>query len=221
MTIVAADAEGLRRADCVLDAGRAVILPLPTPLPYIVASPDAAAVNTVKRRPSGQPVGLAAADFSLIIPHVDLDTDTLALARWLTADQMLNLLLPVRAGGPAWMRPSTSKGWLGMTLACSSQTRALLNQRGHLYVSSANHTGCPAALTAPAADAAFGGQLLVINGDPAREPFSVSGSATILRIGPHRHLQVVRHGIHDATFAGDTNQFMRHLICRWQRSRAS
>ena len=218
MTIVAVGTEGLRRAGRVLDAARAVILPLPTPLPYIVASLDAAAVNAAKRRPSGQPVGLTVADFSLMTRHVDLDADTLTLARWLTADQMLNLLLPVRAGGSDWMRPSTSKGWIGVTLACLNQTRALLNQRGHLYVSSANRTGCPAAGTARAADAAFGGQLLVINGDPARDPSTASGSATIVRVGPRRHLEVVRHGIHDAAFAGDTNRFVQHLIRRWQRS---
>jgi len=74
MTIVAADTAGLRRAGRVLDAAGAVILPLPTPLPYIVASLDAATVNAAKRRPSGQPVGLT--DFSLMTPHVDLDADT-------------------------------------------------------------------------------------------------------------------------------------------------
>jgi L-threonylcarbamoyladenylate synthase len=219
MTIVAADAEGLRRAGRVLDAAGAVILPLPTPLPYIVASLDAATVNMAKGRPSGQPVGLTVADFSLMAPHVDLDPGTLALARWLTAEQMLNLLLPVGHGGPAWLRPATSEKWTGVTLACSNQTRVLLNQRGHLYVSSANRTGCPAALTAPAANAAFAGQLLVIDGDPARDSSAASGSATIVRVGPRRHLEVVRHGIQDATFTGDTRRFVQHLIRRWEHSR--
>ena len=76
MTIVAADAAGLRQAGRVLDAAGAVILPLPTPLPYIVTSLDAATVNAAKRRPSGQPVGLTVADFSLITPHVELDAGT-------------------------------------------------------------------------------------------------------------------------------------------------
>ena len=219
MTIVATDTASLRRAGRVLDAAGAVILPLPTPLPYIVASLNAATVNAAKKRPGRQPVGLTVADFSLMTPHVDLDADTLALARWLTADQMLNLLLPVVDGGPAWLRPSTSRGWLGVTLACSSQTRALLNQRGHLYVSSANRTGCPVARTAPAANAAFGGQLLVIDGDPVRDSSAASGSATIVRVGPHRHLQVVRHGIQDATFNGDIRRFVQHLIRSWEHSR--
>lgn len=219
MTIVAADTEGLRRVGRVLDTAGAVILPLPTPLPYIVASLDAATVNTVKRRPSEQPVGLTVADFSLVTRHVDLDPDTLAFASWLTADQMLNLLLPVGHGGPAWLRPATSKKWIGVTMVCSNQTRVLLNHRGHLYVSSANRTGCPATLTAPAADAAFAGQLLVIDGDPARDSSAASGSATILMVGPHRHLEVARHGIQDAAFAGDTRRFVQHLIRRWEHSR--
>ena len=219
MTIVAADAAGLRRAGRVLDAAGAVILPLPTPLPYVVASLDATMVNAAKGRPGGQTVGLTVADFSLVTPYVGLDAGTLALARWLTGSQLLNLLLPVGDGRPAWMRPSTSRGWIGVTLACLDQARALLNQRGNFYVSSANRTGCPAALTAPAADAAFGGQLLVINGDPARDPSTASGSATIVRVGPHRHLQVVRPGIHDAAFAGDTSRFLQHLLRRWEHSR--
>jgi L-threonylcarbamoyladenylate synthase len=219
MPIVAADAAGRQQAGRVLDAGGAVIVPLPTPLPYVVASLDAAMVNVAKGRPSEQPVGLTVADFSLVTPHVELDADTLALARWLTADQLLNLLLPVGDGRPAWMRPSTSKGWLGVTLACLDQTRALLDQRRQLYLSSANRTGYPPALTAPAADAAFAGQLLVINGDPARALSVAAGSATIVRVGSHRHLEVIRHGIHDAAFAGDTQRFLQHLIRRWEHTR--
>lgn len=192
---------------------------VPTPLPYVVASLDATVVNLAKGRPGEQPVCLAAADISLVAPHVKLDADTLALARWLTADQLLSLLLPVRDGGPAWMRPSTSKGWLGVTLACLNLIRELLDQRGHLYISSANRTGSPAALTVSAANAAFAGQLMVINGDPARAPTATSGSATIVRVGSRRHLEVIRHGIQDAAFADDTQRFLQHLTRRWEHSR--
>jgi hypothetical protein len=57
-----------------------------------------------------------------VMSRAGLDADTQALARWLTADQLLNLLLPVRDDRPGWMRPSTSKGWLGITLACLNLT---------------------------------------------------------------------------------------------------
>ena len=219
MTIVRADVAGLRRAGRVLGAAMPVIMPLPVPLPYVVASLDAAVVNVVKGRPADQPVGVAVADFSLVTPHVRLDAETLALARWLTADQLLNLLLPVANSCPAWMRPSISRGWLGITMACHHLTRTLLDRSGHLYVSSANRTGHPVALTAPAASAAFGDTLLVIDGDPERDPSAASGSATLVRVGPGRRLDLVRAGIHDAAFAGDTGRFLRHLTRRWERSR--
>lgn len=219
MTIVRADVAGLRHAGRVLGAATPVIMPLPVPLPYVVASLEAVVVNVVKGRPADQPVGVAVADFSLVTPHVRLDAETLALARWLTADQLLNLLLPVTDSRPAWMRPSTSQGWLGITLACHHLTRTLLDQSGHLYVSSANRTGHPVALTAPAANSEFGDALLVIDGDPARDHSSASGSATLVRVGPGQQLDLVRHGIHDAAFTGDTERFLQYLTRRWERSR--
>ena len=48
MTIVQADDEGLRQVGRTLDAGIPTVVPLPTPLPYVVAGSDAAAVNLAK-----------------------------------------------------------------------------------------------------------------------------------------------------------------------------
>ncbi len=76
-----------------------------------------------------------------------------------------------------------------------------------------------AALNAPAANAAFADALLVIDGDPARDPSATSGSATLVRVGPRRHLDVIRNGIHDAAFAGDTGRFLQNLTHHRERSR--
>jgi tRNA A37 threonylcarbamoyladenosine synthetase subunit TsaC/SUA5/YrdC len=167
MTIVRADEEGLRQVGRALDASIPIIVPLPTPLPYVVAGSDAAAVNVAKGRPAEQATGVAVAEFTLVTPYVELDEDTLAFARWLSADELLNLMLPVGEGGPAWMRPSTSRGWLGVMLGWLDQIRPLLDERGHLYVSSANRTGCEVAVTAASANTAFGDEYLVIDGDAA------------------------------------------------------
>lgn len=53
---------------------------------------------------------MAVADFTLVTPHIELDDDTLAFAQWLSTHELLNLMLPVGHGCPAWMRQSTSKG---------------------------------------------------------------------------------------------------------------
>lgn len=221
MTIVPGDAAGLRRVGGVLDSGAPVIMPLPSPLPYVVAGTDAASVNAAKGRPAEQTTGMAVADIALVEPYVELDAHSWAFARWLATDRMVNLLLPIRACSPAWAKPSTSQGWLGLTAACLEEMRVLLDQRGLLYVSSANRTGDRVAVTAPTANAAFAGRLLVIDGDPFRDPAASSGSATMLRIERRGRLSLVRHGVHDAGFAGGTEQFLQHLTRLWQLSTRS
>jgi L-threonylcarbamoyladenylate synthase len=221
VTIVRVDEPGLRQVRRALDASIPVVLPLPTPLPYVVAGSNAAAVNLAKGRPAGQATGVAVADFTLVTPHVELDEETLAFARWLSARELLNLMLPVVEDGPTWMRPSTSKGWLGAMLGWLGQIRPLLDERGHLYVSSANRTGAQTAVAAATANAAFGDEFLVIDGDAARDQSVPSGSATIVRVGPHRQVDVVRHGINDADFAGDSSRFQQELTRRWRSSRPS
>ncbi|MGH3857849.1 MAG: hypothetical protein ACRDR6_31050, partial [Pseudonocardiaceae bacterium] len=142
-------------------------------------------------------------------------------ARWLSVHELCNLLLPVGEGGPAWMRPSMSRGWLGVMLGWLGQVRSLLDERGHLYLSSANRTGGEVAVTAASADIAFGEELLVIDGDAARDQSVASGSAVIVKVGSHRRVEVVRHGINDVGFAGDTDRFLRELTRRWETSRRS
>jgi L-threonylcarbamoyladenylate synthase len=221
MTIVRADEEGLRQVGQALDASIPIVVPLPTPLPYVIAGSDAAAVNVAKGRPAEQATGVAVANFTLVTPYVELDEDTLAFARWLSAHELLNLILPVGEDSPAWMRPSMSQGWLGVMLGWLGQIRPLLDERGHLYVSSANRTGGDVAVTAATANTAFGDEFLVIDGDAARDQSVASGSAAIVGVGPHRQVDVVRHGINDADFAGDTSRFLQELIQRWEASRPS
>lgn len=100
-------------------------------------------------------------------------------------------------------------GWLG-------QIRPLLDERCHLYVSSANRTGDEVAATAATANTTFGDEFLVIDADAARDQSVASGSATIVRVGPQQQVDVVRHGINDAGFAGDTSRFLQELTERWE-----
>jgi tRNA A37 threonylcarbamoyladenosine synthetase subunit TsaC/SUA5/YrdC len=219
MPVVPATAAGLRYADSELAIGRPVVVPFAPPRAYGVVGRDGAAVNLAKGRPADQPVGSAVADFTTVTPFLLLDEDTRDLARWLAAEHFLNLLLPVRDDAPAWLRPSTSKGWLGLMLGFPARIRGLLDRHGHLYASSANRTGGPVAVTADAANAAFDDRLLVIDGDPDRDPAIPSGSATMLRVGPDRALELVRPGINDAAFAGTAEQFLAELLHRWERAR--
>ena len=198
VAVLPGDDAGIRRISQALAAGRPVLLPLPTPLPYVVAGTEAAAVNRAKGRPDGQTAGMLVADLAMVRPHVCLDDETFALAGRLAADERVNLFVPVRPHGPAWLAPSTADGLLGVMVACLDRFRGVLEESGHLYVSSANRTGQEVAVTAAGADAAFGGELDVLDGDALREDGVPCGSATIVRVDPGGRFDVARRGIQDA-----------------------
>lgn len=213
MPVLPGDSAGMRRIAQILEAGRPVVLPPPTPLPYVVAGTDAASVNRAKARPDAQAVGMLVADFVLVRPHVCLDDDTFDVAGRLAAAEQVNLFLPIHPEGPAWLAPSTSGGLLGVTVACLDRFRSLIDRPGHLYLSSGNRTGEPVAVTAAAADEAFGGELTVLDGDALRDHGVPSGSATIVRVGPNRRFDVVRRGIQDAG-APDAEEYLRAALAR-------
>jgi L-threonylcarbamoyladenylate synthase len=197
-----------------LDAGVPVVLPMPRPMAYVLAGADPAAVNEAKGRPGEQTAGVAVARYSTLRPHLDLDDHTLDLARWLTAEAYLNLLLPVTGRLPGWLVPSTRDGWLGMTLAFSDAVRPLLDERDHLYLSSANVTGTSVACDAATADAAFGGRLVVVDGDGGKDGIARAGSGTMVKVRRGGKLEVVRDGVQNAADRGDPTRFLGQLLRR-------
>lgn len=195
MTIVPFGKPGLDDVTAVLRRGDAVGLPMPSPLPYAVVAADAETVNVTKGRSPGRPVGMAVADLGLVAPFVDLDEETLAHAAHLSGVELFNVMLPVREHFPGWAAGSVARGFLAITLAWHARLRPLLDEAGHLFVSSANRTGGTTTVTAAALDAEFGGQLLVLDGDCLRNQAVHSGSATILRLHRRLGVEVVRRGI--------------------------
>ncbi|WP_091530586.1 Sua5/YciO/YrdC/YwlC family protein [Microlunatus soli] len=194
-TAITLDAAGLDRIGGSLDSGAAVVLPMPLPLPYVVAGRDAGAVNRAKGRPADQPCGVAVADFDRVTPFLRLDQESLAFAHWLMTDQLINLLLPVGDDPPDWMAPSISAGRFAIMLGWLPAIRRLLDDRDHLYVSSANLTGGSVAVTAAAAEQTLGADTPVLDGDRLRQPRGESGSAAILSVESDGAVQLVRSGI--------------------------
>lgn len=212
VVIVGTSGADLQLAGNRLDAGAPVVLPMPRPLGYALAGTDPAAVNRAKGRPGQQAAGVVVADLALLRPHLDLEEAGIELARRLSAELLLNLLLPVAGSGPDWFAPSMRDGWLAATLAMADPVRPLLDERGHLYLSSANPTGSPVACDAPTADAAFDGRLLVLDGDHGRRATGRIGSAAIIRVGRGSHLEVVRDGAQNAAIRRDPKRFLRGLL---------
>lgn len=214
MTTIRHDAAGLDLIGRSLDSGAAVVLPMPMPLPYAVVGRDAAAVNGAKGRPTDQPCGVAVADFADITPFLRLGQETLAFARWLMTDRLINLLLPVTDAPPEWMAPSISSGRFAVMLGWLPALRSLLDDRDHLFVSSANVTGGAVAVTAAVAEQALGPDVLVLDGDLLRQPVTGSGSAAIIGIAPDGALQLVRSGVQDAD-RDDHPAFLAELRQLW------
>lgn len=215
MTLVRMDEGGTAAVAEEIAAGRPVVVPFPSPLPYVVAGSVAAAVNTVKGRPGEQPVGMALASFTALEPYTALDAETRRWAEWASRVRMVNLFLPVTEPVPEWARPGVANGIAAVTLAWLAQLRPVLDRFGHLYLSSANRTSREVTTTAAHADAEFGHELLVVDGDHLRGPATRSGSAAIVRFERHLCAQLVRDGV-NTEGRPDGQAFVAGLLADWQ-----
>lgn len=214
MTIVHLDRAGLARVGTLLDAGEAVVLPLPSPLPYAVVGRSIQSVNAAKGRAADQPCGVAVARFASVMPDLGLAPADVAFARWLMSDRLINLLLPINEPAAAWMAPSTRNGRLAMMLGWLPALRPVLDERHHLYLSSANRTGGSVARTAPAAQQELGTDAVVLDGDALRDRGGDSGSSAIIGVEPGSQLTLVRSGIQDADY-DDPDRFLSDLRRAW------
>ncbi len=95
------DPAGLAAATSAVRDGDPVVIPFPTPLPYVVAGATAAVVNGAKGRPADQPCGVLLPVMGGIAEFLDLDDGALRLATWIAEVERANLLLPVLPNAPA------------------------------------------------------------------------------------------------------------------------
>jgi tRNA A37 threonylcarbamoyladenosine synthetase subunit TsaC/SUA5/YrdC len=219
MPIQRLDQDGIRAATHELSAGREIILPFPSPLPYVIAGTSADGVNTVKGRPAEQSTGMAIADAADILPYIALDPESWQFAEWASRARKVNVLVPVTDAVPDWVRPTVVAGQAAITLAWLPELLPLLDGFRHLYLSSANRTKHEVATTAHAAGTEFP-NLLVLDGDRLRDASTKSGSAAIVRFDRQLAASVHRSGIHMDGWP-DASSFLADLKRDWQASRAS
>jgi tRNA A37 threonylcarbamoyladenosine synthetase subunit TsaC/SUA5/YrdC len=205
---------GVPRVVDVLRAGGAVVVPLPSPLPYGVVATSSAMVNQAKGRPEGQPVGLAVGDFDEVASFLGVTRENLRLIEWMCTTRQLNVFAPLSEDAPSWMiqdpdRTGRSVGLMGSWLP---ELKGVLDTLGPLFISSANPSGTSPAVTAADADDVFGGRLLVVDGDSLRDTRRPHGSATIIRVSATGELVLARHGVNDESFAGTDDEFLSRLM---------
>lgn len=217
MTVLPIGENAVRRSVATLRAGAPIVIPLPSPMPYTITGTNAAGVNGAKGRPADQPVGLTVNNIDAVAPYLDIAKNALPLARWLGESEMVSLLAPVRPGGPRWLRPAIHDGMLFFaSIPWIPEFAEILDEFGHLYMSSANLTGSRPATTATETEAAFGDRLLVVDGDRLRDGTQPHGSTTMVRMSSSGELAVARSGINNAAFGSDTEGYATNLAARWQ-----
>ncbi|GAB7184608.1 hypothetical protein ATKI12_4439 [Kitasatospora sp. Ki12] len=199
-----------------LTAGRAVILPNPSPLTYVVTATTPQAVNNAKGRPTDQEVALWVHDdttWTDLTARLDLTPTALRTAYTLLRDHLVTLLVPVHTDTPppAWTTPALRDGHLLLFGTRWHPLTPLLDRFPRLYVSSANRTGQPPAATAPQATAMFGPETPVTDADTLRRTGTPHAATTMLRITPGGDLAHIRHGAQDQAHGSDPNRYLAHL----------
>lgn len=217
--MIQAMGEGVADAVAALRNGEAVALPLPSPLPYGVFGTRVDTVNRAKGRPGGQPAGIIVDDFGPALPHFAVAPEVAQMVPWLCVVRQLNVFVPVSDTAPDWLRqdPALTGGTVGVMGSWLAELRGVLDALGPLYVSSANATGQAVATTAPEADAAFDGRLLVVDGDAYRTPGVRHGSATIVSVAADGTLSIARHGVNDD--GHDAGAFLTELTRQYAHDR--
>ncbi|KYF73097.1 hypothetical protein BE15_18140 [Sorangium cellulosum] len=197
------DEAGRRAIDEALDRGEAVVLPMPSPLAYVVAAKTAAAVNRAKGQPDGQLVAAWEPRFDRIAPHLALDEAERRRLGWLLSVERVTALVPQDrdAGAPGWLAPATQYGMTLLFGVTWDPIAWLLERHAPLFVSSANRPGVPSATDLRQVLAGFGPEVWVLDGDSLRERARPHASTTTLRFVPGRGWEIHRHGIHDALHA--------------------
>ncbi|WP_329586715.1 hypothetical protein OG500_36355 [Kitasatospora sp. NBC_01250] len=203
-------------ADRALTAGQAVILPNPSPLTYVVAATTPRAVNSAKARPADQEVALWAHHDTAwhdLVPALQLRPGALRTALTLLRDELVTLLVPVRADAapPDWAGAALRGGHLLLFGARWQPLSPLLARHPRLYVSSANRTGRPPAATAAQAAAMFGPGIPITDADRLRSTDTPHAATTMLRIAPDGQLTHVRPGAQDRAHGPDPARYLEHL----------
>jgi tRNA A37 threonylcarbamoyladenosine synthetase subunit TsaC/SUA5/YrdC len=214
VTILSINPQGLAEIAAALRHGEAVLIPFPSPLPYVLAATDASAVNQATGRPRNQPCGILSTAEN-VAPALDLDPEAIELGIWIAQVEQANLLVPLVPEAPQWLNSSAVNGFVGITLAWLAETRPLAEHFGHLFVSSGNLTTGPVGVTAPEVDSIFNGQSLVLDGDPYRNAIRPHASATIIEIRKPGVLRVARDGINNRSVAADNSTYLQVLSNRF------
>ena len=206
---------GVEAACRELAAGRAVIVPNPSPQTYGVVATQPVTVNALKGRPLNQNVAVSlhnAREWDEVSAILDLDPPTLRRVRLLLR-MRLSILAPIRQAQllPAWIEPAIRDGYLAMFDGYWEPVAPVWDGFPRLYGSSANRTGGAPAASAAEAAAIFGDDAVIVNADAWRDLTTAHAASTMILVAPDGTLTRYRPGAQDAASGLDPEAYIGHL----------
>lgn len=203
ITIIKYGKEALPEIKQCLLKGHSVVLPNPSPLPYMVVAISPTIINSVKNRSLDQSVASFIGNFESIKSYLDLNPDGLGLTKDFLLKDKMTVLCPVKnkADAPAFLLPSIKEDHVLLFAAHLKELKQLCLELPSLYVSSGNVTGMKPQQLCQDVQAQFkmfgnpALELLIVDGDHLRDQKQLHGSTTMVKISRTNKLSLERQGV--------------------------
>jgi tRNA A37 threonylcarbamoyladenosine synthetase subunit TsaC/SUA5/YrdC len=203
VTVIKYDDEALLEIKRHLSEGQPVVLPNPSPLPYMVVAVSPVIINSLKRRSIDQHVASFIGRFETIKQYLNLDQYGMEIAEKCLVEKRMTVLCPVKNDieVPAFLLPSLNKNHVLLFAAHLAGLQQLCLQFPSLYVSSGNVTRMEPkqlCIDVQAQFKEFGNpefRLLLVDGDHLRDGHQRHGSTTMVMLSRTGKLSVKRQGI--------------------------
>lgn len=203
VTVIKYGDEALLKIERHLSEGQPVVLPNPSPLPYVVVAISPVIVNGLKRRSIDQRVASFIGKFETVKQYFNLDQQGMEIAEECLIEKKMTVLCPVKNDieVPAFLLPSLNNNHVLLFAAHLAGLQQLCLQFPSLYVSSGNVTKMEPKQLCTDVQAQFKEfgnpefRLLLVDGDHLRDRHQRHGSTTMVMVSRTGELSVRRKGI--------------------------
>ncbi|MBE9227561.1 hypothetical protein IQ264_19205 [Phormidium sp. LEGE 05292] len=203
VTVIKYGDEALPEIERHLSEGQPVVLPNPSPLPYVVVAISQVIVNGLKCRSIDQYVASFIGTFETVKQYFNLDQHGMEIAEECLIEKKMTVLCPVKNDieVPAFLQPSLTNNHVLLFAAHLAGLQQLCLKFPSLYVSSGNVTKMEPKQFCTDVQAQFKEfgnpefRLLLVDGDHFRDRHQRHGSTTMVMVSPTGKLSIKRKGI--------------------------
>lgn len=203
VTVIKYGDEALPEIKRHLNEGQPVVLPNPSPLPYVVVAVSPVIINSLKCRSVDQNVASFIGKFETVKQYFNLDQYGMEIAEKCLFEKKMTVLCPVKNDIelPGFLLPSLKNNHVLLFATHLAGLQQLCLQFPSLYVSSGNVTTMEPQQFCTDVQAQFEEfgntefRLLLVDGDHLRDRHQRHGSTTMVAISPTGNFSIKRKGI--------------------------